>query len=286
MNPAIRSLILAALVGGVVPASATAQTASGNGAPTAAPRREVREQIGASVNNLGLQNTVEIAWTWSVSESRNPLFSDAHVSAGVTHGLTPGQTRLGGWLEYAPLSIVSVRAGVDPTAYFGTFNSLMSFDRHTDPFSKSDRDARGGAKAGTGMRAYVTPAVRMKTGPIVASASADFEWWRSSASGALFYEPTRDTLLASRGDRLVNTTTVAMCQPAATLSIGGIHTLTYVFDAPGNRIQKLGAIAVKEFQASLFHLPRPRVTLAVARYLDDPSKERQWTAAMAIGFSK
>jgi hypothetical protein len=290
MNCVIRALALLALVVGVSPSTVTAQGADGGGSTTTAPRREVREQLGASVNNMGLQNTVEVGWTWPLTDSTNPLLSDAHISAGVTHALTPAQTRLGGWVEYAPLSILSVRAGVDSTAYFGTFKSLMSFDSYTDPFSKKDRDARGGAKAGMAARAYVSPTVKMKAGPLVAMSSADFEWWRSTASGALFYEPTRDTLLKSGGDRLVNATTVAMYQRGSdsggTLSVGAIHALTYVFDAPDNRIQKLGVIAVREFQSAHFHVPHPRVTLVVARYLDDPSKQHQWTAAMAIGFVK
>ncbi|OFW04875.1 MAG: hypothetical protein A3H96_10730 [Acidobacteria bacterium RIFCSPLOWO2_02_FULL_67_36] len=287
MNRGIRALVLGILVADVSSAPVAAQSPDSVG--PAAPRREVREQLGASVNNMGLQNSVEIGWTWPLSASRHPLLSDAHISAGVTHALTPAQTRLGGWLEYAPLSILSVRAGVDPTAYFGTFRSLMSFDSYTDPFSKKDRDARGGSRAGTGARVYVSPAVKVKAGPLVAMSSADFEWWQSSASGALFYEPTRDTLLKSRGDRLVNTTTVALFQRGSgsggTFSIGGIHTLTHVLDAPDNRIQKLGAIAVREFRSSHFRVPRPRVTLVVARYLNDPSKQHQWSAAMAIGFT-
>lgn len=283
-----RALAVPVLV--IIACPAPAQETAPAGQAQAAPHREVSGQLGASVNNLGLQNTVEVAWTWPLSTSSHPLLSGAHIATGVTHAITPAQTRLGGWIEYAPLSIVSVRAGIDPTAYFGTFNSLMSFDHYTDPFSKKDRDSHGGARSGTAAKVYVSPTVKMKVGSLVAMSSADFEWWRSTAPGALFYEPTRDTLLKSDGDRLVNTTTVAMIQRAprggGTLSAGAIHALTYVFDAPGNRIQKLGVIAVREFASRHVHLPHPRVTLVVARYLDDPSKRHQWTAAMALGFRK
>lgn len=288
MKCLMRALAVPVLV--ILACPALAQEAEPAGQAQAALRREVSGQLGASVNNPGLQNTVEIAWTWQVSRSSHPLLSGAHIATGVTHAITPAQTRLGGWIEYAPLSIVSVRAGIDPTAYFGTFNSLMSFDQYTDPFSKKDRDSHGGARAGTAAKVYVSPTVKMKAGSLVAMSSADFEWWRSTSPGALFYEPTRDTLLKSDGDRLVNTTTVAMIQRArrggGTLSAGAIHALTYVFDAPGNRIQKVGAIAVTEFASPHFHLSHPRVTLVVARYLDDPSKRDQWTAAMAVGFRK
>ena len=31
-------------------------------------------------------------------------------------------------------------------------------------------------------------------------------------------------------------------------------------------------------------LPNARLTMVVAKYLEDPSKEGQWTVAMAVGF--
>ena len=70
------------------------------------------------------------------------------------------------------------------------------------------------------------------------------------------------------------------------LSIGALHTLTQVHDARHNRIQKLGAIAIKEFASTHFGLPKPRVTVVVARYLQDPTKQDEWTAALAFGFRR
>lgn len=277
----ISRLTLAAVV--MLPAVAGAQM------PPDGPRREVRGQLGASVNNMGLQNTIDVTWTWPLSSSTNPLLSGAHITTGITHALTPAQTRLGGWIEVAPLSVFDVRVGFDPSAYFGTFNSLQSFDSYADPFDKTARDTRGGGKVGTAGRLYVSPSLKMQAGPIVALAGADFEWWRSNASGALFYEPTRDTLLKSGGDRLVTTTSIVMYRRAmrsGTMSAGAIHNTTNVFDARRNRIQKLGVIGVREFDTGRFHLPRPRFTVVVSRYLADPSKEGQWSAALAIGFKR
>ncbi|MEO5898307.1 MAG: hypothetical protein ABIS06_21680 [Vicinamibacterales bacterium] len=270
----------------VVPGVAWGQTVA---TPSAsAPTREVRGQLGASINNLGLQNTIDVGWTWPLSQSTNPLLSGAHVRVGITNVLTPAQARLGGWLELAPLSILEVRLGVDPSAYFGTFNSLQGFPSYAEPFDTDARKARGGGKAGTAARLHLSPTLKMKKGPIVAAASADLEWWRSNADGEFFYEPTRDTLLNSGGDRLVATTAVVMYQRpmrSGTLSMGAIHNMTRVADAPENRIQKLGGILVREFDAAHFHLPRPRLTAVVSRYLDDPSKSGQWSGALAIGFS-
>jgi len=40
---------------------------------------------------------------------------------------------------------------------------------------------------------------------------------------------------------------------------------------------------LRSFTAMHFRLPHPKITLIVARYLSDRSKEGQWTAA-AVGF--
>lgn len=236
-----------------------------------APRREMRGQLGASINNAGIQQTLEMSWI------------RPRISAGVVHGLTPAQTRLGGWLQVSPAPFFDLRAGVDPSAYFGTFNSLQGFDSYGDAFDKDARDTRAGAKAGYSLRAYLAPTLKMKAGPIVAAATAELEWWRASEDAPFFYEPTRDTLLKSSGDRLMTTSSVVMYQRGA-ISAGGIHTSMRVFDARRNDVQKLGAIVIHESAVKRFGLSNPRVTLVVAKYLQDPSKEGQWTAAAAIGF--
>lgn len=249
--------------------------------------RELRGQLGASINNAGLQNTLELSWMRGASKSTHPLLSGAHVGAGVVHALTPTQMRLGAWAEYSPLSILDIRAGVDPSVYFGTFNSLQGFDSYADPFDTDARKARAGGKPGYSTRTYLSSTLKMKAGPIVASATTDFERWRSNASSEFFYEPTRDTILESSGDRVAVVNAVLMYQRAmgeGTLSAGPLFTATRVHGAPLNDVSKVGAIAIREFARARFGLPRPKVTLVVARYLDDPSKDGQWTAAAAIGF--
>lgn len=273
------------LAGGPVVVFAQAPT----GAVPSGAQREVRGQVGASINNAGLQNTLDVSWTWRTSTSRHPLLSGAHIATGVTHALTPTQVRLGGWFEYSPLSILDLRAGFDPSAYFGTFDSLMGFSSYGDPFDPDARQARGGARTGMARRVYVAPTLKFKAGPFVASSTAEVEWWRSTAGAAFFYEPTRDTLLKSDGDRLITTTSAVMHQwghASSLLSIGALHTLSQVSDVHYNRIQKLGVIAIKEFAATHYRLPKPRVTVVVAKYLEDPMKQGEWTAALAVGFRK
>ena len=285
-SPVVRAVLL---LGSVLAASADAQTLtpSDTGSPDGV-RREVRNQIGASINNAGLQDTLEISWQRPLTTSTHPLRSGAHVAAGVVNVLTPSMDRLGGWVQMAPLSIVSVRIGAEPGAYFGTFHSLMSFRGYDDPFDKDTRDARGRGRAATGLRAYVTPAAQFRAGPMVFRTTADIEWWRAGVSGPFYYEPARDTLLKADGDWLVNATTVALYQrdggTGGFTSGGVLHHVMEVADAPDNRIQRLGLIAMHEFASPRFGLPHLRVTATAWRYLDDPSKRHEWGAAMAADF--
>lgn len=107
-------------------------------------------------------------------------------------------------------------------------------------------------------------------------------WTREKLSTGIVH-----ALLKSSGDRLLMATTVVMHRRTigeGALSVGGIRMLTRVLGARQNDIQKIGAIAVREFAGTHLRLPRPKLTLVVARYLDDRSKDGQWTAAAAVGF--
>jgi hypothetical protein len=256
------------------------------GGPEAA-RRELHEEVGVSLNNLGLQNSLDLSWRWPLLRSKNPLLADAHLALGLSHALSPSYMRVGAWAEISPLSVLELRAGLEPTAYFGTFNSLMSFGSYADPFDNHAREQRGGAGFGAAGRAYLSPTLKMKAGPLVALVSADLEWWSATAAGPFFYEPARDTLLRTKGDRLLATSGVLLfernLEARGTLSAGLIHQLTYVYEAPANRVQRLGVIMVREFGPRRFGLPNPRVIGILASYLDDPSKKHQLTATVALG---
>jgi hypothetical protein len=289
-RPTLHPVFFAALLCAMIPALAAAQAPAPNEpAQPSGVQRVIRDQVAGSINEPGLQNALEVSWLKPLSRSNHPLLSDAHVSAGLVSVTTPSAARLGGWIEYSPLSILDVRAGVEPGVYFGAFSSLLSFGAYTDPYDRQTRNARHDLKSGTGLRSYVEPAVKLKAGPVVARVGAEFERWSSSAAGPLFYEPTRDTLLKADGDYMMTLTSVAMYQRAGAsgglVGAGIIHNLTRVFDAPaGNRSERLGLIGFREFGSPLLRLPHVRVTAVAWRYLEDPSKRNQWGAALLIGF--
>lgn len=287
MRPVRRaSLVLAFGLALTAPVAAQPVPPADSGS-AGATRWEARNQLGASINNAGLQDVFEVGWQRPLGRSTHPLRSGAHVAAGVVNVITPSMTRLGGWVQVAPLSVVSVRVGAEPGAYFGTFHSLQSFQSYGDPFDTDTRNARGKGRAATGLRAYVTPAAQFRAGPFAFRSTADVEWWRAGVAGPLYYEPARDTLLRADGGWLVNATTVALLQRdggGGGFTAGGVlHHLTRVADAPGNRIQRLGAIAMHEFGTPRLGVPHLRLTATAWRYLDDPSKHGEWGAAIAAG---
>jgi hypothetical protein len=235
-----------------------------------------------------LQNSLEVAWVKPLSTSANPLLAGARLAGGVVSVITPTMTRAGGWVEYAPFSIVAVRAGLEPVFYFGSFSSLMAFPSYDAAFDQDVLSQKAGTSAGVGLKGYVTPSIQFRAGRVVARVSADLEYWRSSADGPYFYEATRDQLLASGGDQLINTSSVAMYEHptggGGTVSAGVVHGLTRVFDAGQNQSQRLGVIAMRQFASTHLRLPKPRFTVLVYRYLDDSSKQDGWGGAVAIGF--
>ena len=284
--------LCAIVVGGLIacgPAGeAAGQVPRGNQGNPSPKGHEITGQLGASFNNPGLQNTLDVAWVKPLSSSANRLLADARLAAGVVSVITPTMTRAGGWVEYAPLSIVAVRAGIEPIFYFGTFSSLMPFPSYDSTFDQDVLSRKTGTSAGVGLKSYVTPSIQFRAGPLVARASADLEYWRSSADGPFFYEATRDQLLASGGDRLINTTSVAMYEHrtggGGAVSAGVFHGLTRVVDAGQNQSQRLGIIGVRQFASTHLRVPKPRFTVLVYRYLDDRFKQDSWGGAIAIGF--
>ena len=70
-----------------------------------------------------------------------------------------------------------------------------------------------------------------------------------------------------------------------TLRFGVNHRLTYVYDAPANHVQRVGALVVREFGGRRFGLRRPALVANVSYYLDDPFKRHQIGAAAALAFA-
>src|SRR5262249_35545732 len=151
-----------------------------------------------------------------------------------------------GWLELSPLSVLDLRAGVEPVAYFGTFHSLLSYRGYGDAFDDASRSSRRDAQAGLAGRAYIAPALKARFGRLVVRSRAELEWRRPGVRGPLFYEPGRDTLLRSSGDRLLAGESMLLWtfkdSGSRRLLAGPVHEILQVDAAPANRRQSLGIL--------------------------------------------
>ncbi|HEX6738979.1 MAG TPA: hypothetical protein VF310_11940 [Vicinamibacteria bacterium] len=252
--------------------------------------RSVRATASGSLNPLGVQGGLEAAWTRPLFSSRHPLLADAHVAFGAGGRATPAYARGGAWVELAPLSVFELRAGLEPVGYFGTFHSLLPFTSYRDPFDDETRNARAGSRRGAALRAYASPTVKARLGRLMLRSRADVEWWRAHAPGSYFYEPYRDTLLQASGDTLLAGESVALWavrnEGSRKLLLGAVHDFTRVAGAPRrNRRQDAGLLAVWGLGPRRLGLGEPVVFAKVVRYLDDPNREGQLAAQVALGFS-
>jgi hypothetical protein len=120
--------------------------------------------------------------------------------------------------------------------------------------------------------------------------STGWAWWRSSATGPFFYEPSQDTLLRAAGDRLVAASTALVRQVplkrGGALTYGMGYELTVVPGAPGNRSQRLGVVFARRLSGRHLGLASPSLGMRVAYYLDDPSRGGQLAAALGVSVER
>jgi hypothetical protein len=255
------------------------------------PRRRLANTLGVSVNPIGLQDQLTLGWTWGLSRSANPLLSDAHFAVGATNNFSPAYERVELWAELSPLSVLDLKAGVEPVFYFGTFGHLVSFPSYDADFGKDAREAiKEQAVSRTGIRYHFSPTFKIKLGRIVARSGAEFEWWRVDGPGAFFYEPMRDTLLRSDGDALMTLSSQLFyefpSEPGGKKLLAGIfHDRIDVYDAPANLRERLGPIAVWTLGERRFGLREPTVIGGVFSYLQDRSKDGEVGGFLALSFT-
>lgn len=252
-------------------------------------RLTLSDSVGASFNGHGVQNTIQATISRSLYRSPNPLFSKNAIAATLSHAVTPAYSRVTGQVEISPVSILDLRAGIERSNYFGTFGSLQSFASYRDKFDDDARDLRRDeAKSGTASRVFAASTIKIQVGSIAGSVQAEVEWWRASSIGPFFYEPARDTLLRGGRDRAVMTTAYLMkvreVGRGGRLAVGLRHAMTYVFDAPENRSEKVGVALVRDFGAHRFGMRAPRVSGHVSYYLRDPNRRGQLCAGASLSF--
>ena len=252
-------------------------------------KREIGNTFGAAVNPPGIENRLAVTWKWKLSDSKNALLSESNLNVGVTDILSPTYNRLGAWVAVAPLSILELRAGVEPVAYFGTFGYLLGFPSYDSDFSNDVRKERGDeAEGALGVRWYLAPTFQFKAGHVLAWSRADFEWWNVDGPGEVFHEPVRDTLLDSEGDFAIAMSSLLLYEfprsDGRTIRTGFAHDLLRVPDAPQNQRQRLGVVGMWGFGARRFGVKDPTLYTSVLYNFQDPVNEGKIGAVVAVIF--
>jgi hypothetical protein len=259
-----------------------------SGAPVPPPRetrdmsfkREMRNTSGFSVNLIGLQNSFDINWSKPLFDTDNVLLSGAHIAVGLNNSTSPAYTRIGGWVEFSPLSIVDFRFGIEPAYYFGSFSTIINFESYASPYSEAAIAAIDDQSApGVAGRAYFEPTFKVKAGPIIAASYADFELWKLATIDVapdFFYESQRDTLVDSSGDLVIQGANVLLYEynineAAGRKLIAGLNHeyLNIPGKDNGNRRQTLGLLAVANLSKTMGSLYKPTVIVKVFTYLQD-----------------
>jgi len=243
-----------------------------------AATREMRGGLGLQVNPLGLRAEVEVNWKQTLFHSTRPLLKDAHVAFGIGNELSPAYTRLQGWVEVSPLSILDLRAGAEGVGYFGSFGNLVGLPSYDSDFSDDARKAlQDQAVARVGRRLYLSPVLKLRLGRLAMRAAAVFESWQvKDAPQVVFYEPFRGTLLNAGGDSLVSGSNLLLIdvtrERTQRVLVGVFHDYLNVWDAPQNRKQRLGPIALIALGERRFGGRDPVLNVGVLDYLEAPNR--------------
>ncbi len=253
-------------------------------------KRRFENTFAFVVNPLGIQNAFDVSWTRSITKSQSLIVKDAHVATGISSKLTPAFKRLGAWFEYAPLSILDLRVGLEPVYYFGTYKVFLPFDRVDARFDDDVIESRvDEAASGFAGRVYFSPTLKARAGAWVARVKTEVSWWKSQEKGEpFFYEPAWDTLIGSSGSRVVTVEALALREVKLngekTLLVGPVYDLTTVSDARVNRKQDIGVLAVWSSAGQFHALKNPTIALKVIYFLEDPWRRHEPAAQLAFVF--
>lgn len=210
------------------------------------PRWYVAHSIVGSINPLGLENRFYFTYCRPFTDRPGVLFDFANIEAGVVNYTSPAHLHLGGFLSFAPLSVLVLRA--EMTGFFIWPLNLQgagyiplpddknfTIDTLSPPAGSASEAGRGyGARALLGVT--LQGAVPMGKHADLALVNAfEAEWWRHQGIDRhleYVYAARRDVLLRASSDFVLGNTAalVAMIKPHANyvVRVGVMDDLVYV----------------------------------------------------------
>jgi hypothetical protein len=99
---------------------------------------------GVRLNPLGLFTELRLGVTMPLSNSESPLFKGTAARVEGIFFVSPATVSPGVSAYIQPINLLKVGVSYTPTYYWGTFNSLQSYDSPLDDYAPSLQDDRDG----------------------------------------------------------------------------------------------------------------------------------------------
>ncbi|MFO0613514.1 MAG: hypothetical protein U0414_13035 [Polyangiaceae bacterium] len=163
---------------------------------------------GIRLNPLGLETLYTLGYRYRMHASTGRALRENDIGVVLNPTLNPAVARMGGFLEFRPLTMLTLQAGLYHTEYFGAFKALQTFDRASDEFSDTrlaENADKGLNHPRSGLEATLRAQAVAKVGPIVLRSDLMFVYSHFSA-GKLYYNPRLDVLAPIDGWFLQNDT--------------------------------------------------------------------------------
>jgi hypothetical protein len=225
----------------VVPCAASAQTLFDRGPPES--RIVHRSLVAFRINPLGLVYDGRIGYRHRLYLNESKAMRDNYVGGGLGLMLSPAYLRVGPYVEFAPMSMVTLWSQLSLVSYFGSFDLVQSFPSPRSEWSDDELERLGeldepnknysalGSELSIGvdLQARVGP-VMIRTRAKVVRGDVDLR-----SGDRVYYDQLYDTLLPDGGWMFNNDLDVAWMGLRNRLVLG----LRYTATAPiyGDRYQ-------------------------------------------------
>ncbi|MBK8937140.1 MAG: hypothetical protein IPM79_05730 [Polyangiaceae bacterium] len=160
--------------------------------------------FGVRLNPLGLELQNNLAYRHRFYDSDSRALRDNGFGVGLSPTVSPSISRMGGFVEVRPLTLLTLQAGVHHVGYLGSFDNLQSYALASEDFSDTARDVgdeAGRAYPTHGLEAYLRAQALAKIGPIVIRDEVTFTFSSLALKdgSSHYYHPRFDLLVPNDG---------------------------------------------------------------------------------------
>lgn len=226
------------------PAPASAQTWLGGAPPS--KRLVHRNSLFLRWNPIGFIYDARFVYRQRMYYDESEALSDNFFGVGLAPSASPAFGRIGAYVEFQPLSLLTLWANYEVIAYTGLFNFMQSFPSADSDFRDSKLSELGRLPAGDPARNYPTTGTQLlfganfqvKLGPVAVRNM--FRMMRPDMNlqrgDRVFYDIFYDVMAPNRGWMLTNDADVLWQSDLGPenqqMTLGLRHTVTNAFYGP------------------------------------------------------